>query len=49
MQRPLGIAVAVLLGGAAAAQQGPFMLMCSTLPFETIKRHREIDQLCDLA
>jgi hypothetical protein len=31
------------------AQQGPFHLSCSTLPFEAIKKGRPIDNVCDLA
>jgi hypothetical protein len=34
---------------ARAPQQGPFLLSCSTLPFETIKKAREIDDVCDRA
>jgi hypothetical protein len=32
---------------ARAPQQGPFQLSCTTLPFETIKKDRPIDDLCD--
>src|SRR4051794_10459853 len=31
------------------AQQGPFQLSCSTLPFQTIKKDRPIDNVCDRA
>jgi len=34
---------------AGAPQQGPFQLSCSTLPFETIKKDRAIDNVCDRA
>jgi hypothetical protein len=32
---------------ARIPQQGPFQLSCSTLPFETIKKDRDIDDVCD--
>ena len=34
---------------AGNPQQGPFQLSCSTLPFETIKKDRDIDDACDRA
>jgi hypothetical protein len=34
---------------AGAPQQGPFQLSCSTLPFETIKKDRDVDNVCDRA
>jgi hypothetical protein len=34
---------------ARRPQQGPFQLSCSTLPFETIKKNRDIDDVCDRA
>ena len=39
-------ATALLAGNP---QQGPFQLSCSTLPFETIKKDRDIDDACDRA
>ena len=32
-----------------APQVGPFNQVCATLPFETIKKARDIDQHCDVA
>jgi hypothetical protein len=34
---------------ARRPQQGPFQLSCRTLPFETIKKNRDIDDVCDRA
>ena len=35
---------------ARTPQQGPFQLSCTTtLPFETIKKDRDIDDVCDRA
>ena len=41
------LAVTAILAGAP--QQGPFQLSCATLPFETIKKDRDIDDVCDRA
>jgi hypothetical protein len=48
--------LAVFLATVSAAamlarkpQQGPFQLSCSTLPFETIKKDRDVDDVCDRA
>jgi hypothetical protein len=32
---------------AGKPEQGPFQLSCTTLPFETIKKDRDIDDVCD--
>ena len=34
---------------APAPQVGPFNLACTALPFEAIKKARDIDQHCDVA
>jgi len=50
-----GIVACVIMGAASvrshdvAAQEQPFHLACSTLPFETIKKARDIDNHCDVA
>jgi hypothetical protein len=52
MKHTIAVCVAVLLTGVAAPrspQNGPFTLACSTLPFETIRKDRPIDDLCDQA
>lgn len=41
------LAVTALLAGTP--QQGPFQLSCTTLPFETIKKDRDIDDVCNRA
>ena len=52
MRHTIAFCLAVLLSGVAAArspQNGPFTLGCSTLPFETIKKNRPLDDVCDRA
>jgi len=41
------LAVTAIL--AETPQQGPFQLSCTTLSFETIKKDRDIDDVCDRA